>query len=368
MASVPSGAATAALNYKGQEFMFRTFATALSLFIPIAICQAQAPSSPSSADVDAIPAVTFETAQELAAKGRLDKAMAQLEQLATQTPEPAGVERLRAMIFYQREQFTAAIDAFAKATAQDPNDRESMEMQGVSLFRLGQIKEAIPLLEKARIGVERANVDPNYVLALCYADVQRYDDSRHAFAAQYGFAPDSAEAYLLAGRQFLRRELREEAGVEAAKSLTINPSLPLAHELLGEVALSRGDVALATQEFEAERKINPLNPDLYDRLGDAYLRAGNFVEAQQALNRAVLLEPNSTGPYILLGETFLKLKQPIQALHYLDRAEKMDPSNYITHNLLGQAYKATGQVDEANREFRTVVELQHKTDSNPAGK
>ena len=80
----------------------------------------------------------------------------------------------------------------------------------MSLFRLGQTPEAIPFLEKAHSAVESANIDPNYVLALCYADVQRYDDSRRAFAAQFGFAPDSAEAHLLAGRMFLRRELRNK--------------------------------------------------------------------------------------------------------------------------------------------------------------
>jgi tetratricopeptide (TPR) repeat protein len=313
-------------------------------------------------------AVTFESAKELASKGRLDQAMAQLDRLAKSTPEPAGVERLRGTIFYQREQIPEAIAAFGKAAEQDPDDRESIEMQGVSLFRLGHIQEAIPLLEKARIGVQSANVDPEYVLALCYADVQRYDDSRHAFAKQYGFEPDSAEAYLLAARQFLRRELRDEAGIEASKALALNPSLPLAHELLGEVALARADSPTAIREFEAERKINPLNPDLYDRLGDAYLRNEQYTDAQQALNRAVLLEPQATGPYILLGETFLKLKQPIQALHYLAHAVRMDPSNYITHNLMGQAYRATGQLDQANREFKLVVELQHRTDPKPAGK
>jgi len=326
---------------------------------------AQQAATPSTENANP---VTFASAQELAGKGHLDAAMSQLDQLALQNPEPAGVERLRGMIFYQREQFPQAIEAFSKAANQNQSDRESIEMRGVSLFRLGRIQEAIPFLEKARTGVQGANVDPDYVLALCYADVQRYDDSRHAFATQYGFPPDSPEAYLLAGRLFLRRELRDEAGAEAAKALTINPSLPLAHELLGEVALARGDVATAIREFEAERKINPLNPDLYDRLGDAYLRNGQYTDAQQALNRAVLLEPQSTGPYILLGETFLKLKQPIQALHYLDRAAKMDPFNYITHNLLGQAYKATGQLDEANREFKRVVELQHRNDPKPAGK
>jgi predicted Zn-dependent protease len=338
------------------------------LCFSVAAMQAMGQQEATSSSGDQAGTVTFAGAEELAGKGRLDQAMAQLDQLAGQKPKPPGVERLRGMIFYQREQFPQAIDAFSNAAAQDPSDHESVEMQGVSLFRLGRIQEAIPLLEKARTSVQGANVDPNYVLALCYADVQRYDDARREFAAQYGFAPDSAEAHLLTGRLFLRRELRDQAGDEAMKALAINPQLPLAHELLGEVALARGDTAGAIRELEAERKINPLNPDLYDRLGDAYLRNGQYTEAQQALSRAVLLEPQATGPYILLGETFLKLKQPIQALHYLDHAAHMDPANYITHNLLGQAYKATGQLAEANREFKLVVELQHRNDPKPAGK
>ncbi|UWZ85763.1 tetratricopeptide repeat protein [Occallatibacter riparius] len=311
---------------------------------------------------------TFEDAQALAGKGRLDQAMNILNQLAAQTPESAGVERLRGMIFYQRDLLPQASDAFSKAISQDANDRQSTEMQGVTLFRLGKPQDAIPYLEKAHASVQTANVDPQYVLGLAYSDVGRYDDARHAFAVQYGFQPDSAEAYLLAARLFLRRELKEQAATQAQKALEVNPKLPLAHQLLGEAALARGDQENAIKELEAERAINPLNGELYDRLGDAYLRSGQYENAQQALNRAVLLTPTSTGPYILLGETFLKLKDPIQALRYLTRAVKMDPSNYITHNLLGQAYKATGQIAEANREFKTVVELQHRDDPKPAGK
>jgi predicted Zn-dependent protease len=317
----------------------------------------------------AVASSTFEDAQQLAAKGRLDQAMNVLNQLAAQTPVPAGVERLRGIILYEKEQLAEAAEAFKRAIGQDGNDREAVEMEGVSLFRLGRSPEALQYLEEARHEkVEHANVEPEYVLGLCYADVGRYDDSRHAFATQYGFAGDSAEAYLLAGRLFLRREFRDPAAAQAKKALELNPNLPLAHELLGEAALARGDLSGAIQELEAERKINPLNGDVYDRIGDAYLRSGQYTEAQTALNRAVLLEPGATGPYILLGQTMLKLKQPIEALHYLTRAEKMDPSNYITHNLLGQAYKATGQVTEANREFKTVVDIQHKDEPKPTGK
>jgi predicted Zn-dependent protease len=312
---------------------------------------------------------TFEDAQQMAAKGRLDQAMNVLNQLSAQTPVPAGVERLRGLIFYQKEQLPEAAAAFKNAIAQDANDRESMEMEGVSLLRLGHPPEALPYLETAQnVKVEHANVEPEYVLGLCYTDVARYDDARHAFAKQYGFTGDSPESFLLAGRLFLRRELRDQAAVQANKALELNPGLPLAHELLGEAALARGDLADAIRELEAERKINPLNGNVYDRMGDAYLRSGQYAEAQTALNRAVLLEPGATGPYILLGQTMLKLKQPIQALQYLTRAEKMDPSNYITHNLLGQAYKATGQTAEANREFKLVVEIQHRDEPKPASR
>ena len=350
--------------------MQRRLITALVLASFTLATHAQAPPTPASPAGDTAAALQtpFEVAQDLAAKGRLDKALEQLDPLSTQTPEPAGVERLRGIIFYQKEKLREAIEAFTKATEQDPNDRESTEMLGVSLFRTGHSPEALPYLERAHATVVNANIDPEYVLGLCYSDMKRYDDARHAFATQYGFAPDSAEAYLLAARLFLRREFVDEAIKQAHMAVQLNGALPLAHQLLGEALLAKGDTPGAIQELEAERKINPLSGALYDRLGDAYIRNGQYTEAQQALNRAVLLEPGATAPYMLLGEALLKLNQPVQALHYLDHAAKMDPSNYITHNLLGQAYKATGQRAEANREFQLVVELQHSETPKPAGK
>ena len=200
--------------------MQRTLITASFLSLLTLSASAQVPAAPTQSGGEAAePAPTpFETAKSLAERGRLEKAMVLLNQLAAQSPEPAGVERWRGIIFYQQGQFPEAIEAFTKAAAQDPGDRESIEMHGVSLFRTGRSADAIPFLEQARAAVENANVDPEYVLGLCYTDVKRYDDARHAFAAQYGFAPDSAEAYLLAGRLFLRREFPAEAAIQARKA------------------------------------------------------------------------------------------------------------------------------------------------------
>jgi tetratricopeptide (TPR) repeat protein len=339
-----------------------TLALSLSVLTSIAQ-QASAPAAASQASIDANSELA--SAGKAFATGHSEEAMKQLDTLSAITPEPPGVERLRGFIYYQQKNMVAAAAAYAKAVAQDPSDLESMQMRGVALYSLGRPAEAIPLLEGAHAAVPSANVDPNYVLGVCYIAVRRYDDARHAFAAQYGFAPDSAPAYLLAGRLLLRQENPAAAEDFARKAIALQPNLPLAHQLLGEVALARAQLPEAIMELNRERELNPLNGSVYDRLGDAYVRSGDDEKAGEALSRAVLLEPNATGPYILLGKVMLNQQNNLLAELYLERAVSMDPRNYMAHTLLGQAYRRTGRTAEATREFQTADALQNGRAAEP---
>jgi tetratricopeptide (TPR) repeat protein len=301
----------------------------------------------------------LDSARKAFASGHTQQALQQLDTLSSLNPEPAGVEQLRGFIYYQQRDMVSAEAAYAKAVAQDPTDRESMQMRGVALYSLGRPAEAIPLLEKAHTAVAAANVDPNYVLGVCYIAVRRYDDARHAFALQYGFAPDSAPAYLLAARLLLRQENPAMAENYARQALAIQPALPLAHLLLGEVDLARAQLPEAIAEFKQERERNPLTGSVYDRLGDAYVRSGDDAAAQVALSQAVLLEPNASGPYILLGKVMLNQQNYLLAILYLERATGMDPGNYMAHTLLGQAYRRTGRTEDSKKEFDVADRLQN---------
>jgi predicted Zn-dependent protease len=341
-----------------------SFFAALSL--PFGIAQsptqtvptAQAPdllvSSPGTAAVEATPSLT--QLRAMIDRGLAVDALKKLDVLAAQQRVPAGVNRLRGLALYSTNDFTDADVAFASALKQDPHDEESAQLRGLTLFRMGRPADAIPLLESASHWTSQTKIDPNYVLALCYVDTNQYDKARRAFATQYGFAADSAPAYLLAARMLLRRDYLIVAQQFATKALELDPQLPLAHSLLGEVALAGEHLDTAIAEFEKERLRNPLDGSIYDRLGDAYSRAGDYTKAQQSLQRALLLEPTATGPYILLGKVLLKRQDPASALMYLERAEKMDSSNYITHSLLGQAYRSLGRAEDASRE----IEVSHK--------
>jgi tetratricopeptide (TPR) repeat protein len=312
------------------------------------------PSSAATADVEQV----LEDAHQKLEKGDPQQAVAMLEQLvATGKGSAPGVQHELGIAYYRTGKLVSAEKAFAEATAHDPKDMESVQMRGLTLYRLGRPADAIPFLERVRQWTPNANADANYVLGLCYLNSQRLDEARSAFANQFGVSPNSGSAYLVMGEMLMRANLPEAAAASARKALQLTPGIPLAHFLLGEFDLFKSEVAEALQEFEREREINPANPAVYDRLGDAYTRAGQYERAQEVLSKAISLDVSSTGPFIQMGKVLLRRNDPRTALMYLQHAEKMDPGNYITHTLLGQAYRSLGEEDDAKKELNAASRI-----------
>ena len=319
---------------------------------------AKAPLAPAAASGRTENQDRLAAIRRLASTGRGEQALQQLDALAATEPNLPGLERARGLALYDLQRLPEANKAFEKALLLDSRDEESAQMRGLTLFRLGRPAEAIPLLESSHGAGVQQKADPTYVLALCYTDTRRYDDARHAFARQYGFSEDSPSAYLLAARMLLRREYLPVAEKFANQAVTLDARLPLAHEVLGEIALAQNHLEDAALQFEREHANNPLEAAPYERLGDVYGRMGKYPQAREELQRAVLLEPNATGPYILLGKTTLKEGDAVAALTYLQRAESMDPANYMTHNLLAQTYRVLGRAAEASHELELTQKLQ----------
>jgi predicted Zn-dependent protease len=333
---------------------------AIALFLTLPAAGQQLSHSPlkSASDVDARkPNPGLVNAQHLIDKGQLDEALKAIDALVGQHPEPKGDERLRGEVLYLKAKFADADISFQKALAQDANDKESLQLRGVTLFRMGKPAEAIPLLEQSHENLTTLNLDGAYVLALCYMNVHRLEDARRYFASLYRLQPDSAPSYLLLARMLMRWQNSPAAQEMAQKAIALNPRLPEAHLLIGQVALGEGKVDEALSEFEHEAALNPMYAPVYDRLGDTYMQKNQLEKAQDALNQALLLEPDATGPYILLGQVLLKRNNPATAVIYLKRAVQMDPGNEFSHFFLGQAYRDLGRKQESILEFQASAKI-----------
>lgn len=306
-------------------------------------------------------------ATHLVEENKLDEAIQKLIALQGEKSEPEGVEHELGLAYYRKADFQQAQNAFAKAMERNPNDRESIQLRGLSLYQMGRPADAIPYLKQVQSWIGGANVDANYVLGLCYMHAQNYDEARKSFAQMFGAEPDSAAAHLFLARMLLRQGYDPIAEQNAQQAAALDPKLPLVHYLLGEFYLYKSDVQKAIDEFELEQKLNPGYAGTYDRLGDSYTRVGKYDEAERALQRAILLDATATGPYILMGKVLVKKKDFASATTYLEKALRMDPSNYISHHLMGEAYRGLGREADAERELKRAEELQSAQESKPQG-
>ena len=117
---------------------------------------------------------------------------------------------------------------------------------------------------------------------------------------------DSAASYLFTARMLLRQDFSPVAEEYAHKAAELDPKLPLAHELLGEVYLYHLQIDQAIAEFQKELVINPGYPAAYYKLADCYSRVQKFDDAERLLQRSIWLDPTSTGPFLLLGKVLEK--------------------------------------------------------------
>src|SRR3981189_2319240 len=102
-------------------------------------------------------------AQQKLEHGEAQEAITMLEQLATAEASTKGVQHELGIAYYRTGKLLSAEQAFARAIAEDPNDMESVQMRGLSLYRLGRPAAAIPFLERVRHWTPNANADANYV-------------------------------------------------------------------------------------------------------------------------------------------------------------------------------------------------------------
>ncbi|HTQ60893.1 MAG TPA: tetratricopeptide repeat protein [Candidatus Solibacter sp.] len=332
---------------------------------PNVLIQAPQSSSATKAAASEPTGAKFDESKRLLQQGKYDEAIAALLQLESMQPATKGLSHELGAAYYKKGDFIKAIAYLKKALGENPGDSEAEQLLGLSYYLAGRPGEAIPELEKVQTWYPSANVDASYILGICYIQTKDYQNARKAFAKMFDVPADSAASYLFTARMLLRQDFAPVAEQYAHKAVELDPRLPLAHELLGEVYLYHSQIDAAIAEFQKELQVNPGYAAAYYKLADCYSRVQKFDEAERLLQRSIWLDPTSTGPYILLGKVLEKKGETQLAVRALQRALAMDPNNPIPHHLLGEAYRNLGKTEDAERELKVAAQLEDKQNSKP---
>lgn len=304
-------------------------------------------------------------ARSLIQSGRPDEAISELNKILREHPQANGVVRELGVAFYRKNDFVSAANNFSRALEENPEDKEAVQLLGLSYYFSGRPGEAIPHLEKVQSWFPSANVDASYVLGVCYIQQKQYDNARRAFGTMFDVGANSAAAYVLTARMLLRQEFDPVAEEYALKAVALDPKLPGAHLLLGELYLYKSRVPEAIGELQKEVSLSPATAATYYKLADGYSRVQKYDDAERLLQRSIWLDATSTGPYILMGKVLAKKGEMELAVRALKRAAAMDPNNPITHHLLGQTYRDMGKKEEAEAELKLAEELRARQEGRP---
>jgi tetratricopeptide (TPR) repeat protein len=307
---------------------------------------------------DVSPDAALAEARKLSRQGKFDEATVQLEALAAKQPDYKGISHELGVVYYKKGDYQKAVASLKKALEENPGDNEAVQLLGLSYYLAGHPAEAIAPLEKVQTWYPSANVDAAYILGVCYIQTKDYPNARKAFAKMFAVPADSAASYLFTARMLLRQDFTPVAEEYAKKAVELDPKLPLAHSLLGEIYLYKSRLPEAIEQFQKELELNPGEAAAYYKLADAYSRAQKYEEAEKLLQRSIWLDATSTGPYILLGKVLEKKGESALAVRALQRALAMDPNNPIPHHLLGLAYRELGRTEDAERELKLSEQLQ----------
>ena len=291
-------------------------------------------------------------------------------------------------IFYQKDLYSQARDAFQNLVALEPERGPAWAMLGLCLFQTGEYERAAVALQRGRsLGVidnsELAGV-VRYHTALLYIRFEYFEnafDVLSEFLRVGNDSPKVIEAFgltmlrlpylpkeipaaqrekiLIAGQAGLNMAARRQDQARAAFDTLLSqyPNDPNVHYGFGVFMLSQ-DADVALKEFKRELEISPNHHAAMTQMAFEYMKRDQFNDALPLAEKAVQLAPKLYAARNVLGRVLLELGQVDRSIKELEEGVKLAPASPEMHFALARAYTRAGRKQDAARERETFKKLQ----------
>jgi len=162
--------------------------------------------------------------------------------------------------------------------------------------------------------------------------------------ATAGPAADTAETHLKRAAAYEQKRDYASAISELRRALELRSDSIEAHGMLGEALLARGYSAEAIPHLQRAHRL--------DLLGIALTEEHRTAQAIETLLAALQENPNNPDLLFYLGKAcgFLSKKSFDQLVH-------SNPKSARAHELMAESYLAQQQIENAEREYRTALEV-----------
>jgi len=172
-------------------------------------------------------------------------------------------------------------------------------------------------------------------------------DEQTLYAATVALAPTSARAWTNLGHAHQQAGRLDQARAAYERALAL---------LEGPAAGATED-ASAAQAYEAARRFDSDAADAHNNLGNVYRSWGQLEAAEREFRRALEINPRHVAAHNNLALTFDALGRGDEARAEFETALRIDPEHATTHSNLGNYYFRRDRLQEAREHYLAAIRL-----------
>jgi Flp pilus assembly protein TadD len=244
--------------------------------------------------------------------------------------------------------------AWREILSRKPEDPDALHMLGYILATTGRGDEGIALIDRAIAKAPRvAGFRSNRAVALhgLGRDAEAERDLRRALDLE----PRLPAALHLLGNIHLKQGRATEAATAYRRALAVAPRMVAAHVGLGGALMRRGDREGARKSLEAALRLDPNDADVHYNLG-TLLDAQADGRAEEAYRQTLKLRPDHVAAHNELGVWLRRAGREDEARPLFERAAGIAPTNASVLSNLGISRIAEQRFEDAIDLFRRALE------------
>ena len=288
-------------------------------------------------------------------QGDTEKALSLLQEVARQAPKLAAVHQYLGIVWMRRKDFPQAISALKEAQTLAPNSSDIRTNLAQAYLVQGSLSLAIKEGEAA-IELNPQNASALKILAdaqLLGGDTKRAQELLKEVLA---LLPDDPAVHHRLGVVSRAQHRAPEAMAHFEQALEKNPKLLEALEQIVAILVSQGKVSQARERVERQVVMNQQDPRFHNLLGRVLMQSQNFSEAEAAFKKAMVLDRTLFSTYANLGEVYARQGKVEQAIREFETVVAKSPQQLSALMILGMLYeqqkdfpRATAKYEEALR-------------------
>jgi tetratricopeptide (TPR) repeat protein len=223
-------------------------------------------------------------------------------------------------------------DSLFSATLTQSNGLESLAnaalQRGIDAYTKKDYATAVKEFKRS-VGIGRGSsfaADAAQYLAMSYLQLEDTENAIKAYKSAFTIDPYRDDIRIKLGNLYFSQEKYEEARVEYAEAVRLNPST-VNRYALGQAYIELGRFSEAEAQYSEIQRLAPREAGGYLGMGQAYSRHGQHEEAIRQFKEAISRDGDLYDAYAQLGYSYADLGDMESAQQMVDYLEKVEQAH-----------------------------------------